>query len=346
MRKAPRVVLIAFVGALVGRDVLGTALGADRLGIHTTDRLLHGGAQLYVEVRGDDRRAPVLIWLHGGPGAPERPLFRYFNSALEHDFTVVNWDQRGTARSFDARADPVHLTVDQHVEDLDVVVAHVRRALGRDRVFIVGHSWGGTLGLLYAHAHPEHVAGIVAVAPDVAPAEAQRRQYAFVSSEAARLDDLRALRRLETLGSAPYRSAKALLAVDGLAERYGAVFHRRPHQFWILFSGMARGLVRPWELPRYFQANSASLQAMNAELLDLDLRTTVPSVEVPVVFMLGRFDRHVDATLASSYYDELKAPSKRLVWFEDSAHNPPFEEAAAFNAAVVTQLAAIPSARP
>jgi hypothetical protein len=38
------------------------------------------GARLFVALRGDDRRAPVLLWLHGGPGGAERPLFRYFDS--------------------------------------------------------------------------------------------------------------------------------------------------------------------------------------------------------------------------------------------------------------------------
>src|SRR4051794_32204726 len=54
-------------------------------------------ARLFLNVRGADRRAPVLLWLHGGPGGAERPLFRYYDSALEKRFVVAYWDQRGTA---------------------------------------------------------------------------------------------------------------------------------------------------------------------------------------------------------------------------------------------------------
>jgi hypothetical protein len=63
--------------------------------------------------------------------------------------------------------------------------------------------------------------------------------------------------------------------------------------------------------------------------------TQVRRFDVPVVFMLGRHDWHVPAVLAARYFDTIEAPSKRLVWFEQSAHNPPFEEPDAFVRAVV-----------
>jgi pimeloyl-ACP methyl ester carboxylesterase len=57
-------------------------------------------------------------------------------------------------------------------------------------------------------------------------------------------------------------------------------------------------------------------------------------VEVPVLFALGRHDRQVDARIAADYFDVLQAEHKRLVWFDQSAHNVPFEEPERFNAEV------------
>jgi hypothetical protein len=57
------------------------------------------GAEFFLLTRGADRRAPVLLWPHGVPGAAERPLFRYFNGELEQDFAVAYRDQRGAGRS-------------------------------------------------------------------------------------------------------------------------------------------------------------------------------------------------------------------------------------------------------
>jgi pimeloyl-ACP methyl ester carboxylesterase len=126
--------------------------------------------------------------------------------------------------------------------------------------------------------------------------------------------------------------------MEKLAERYGGVFHKAPHKGWILVHGVLGGLVTPWEIPRFIRANTVSLEAMNKELLELDLARSVPSIEVPVFFFLGRHDRHAEATQAATYYAALRAPVKRLIWFENSAHNVPFEEPELFNATVVRVL--------
>ena len=288
-------------------------------------------AQVYLLTRGADAAAPVLLWLHGGPGAAERPLFRYFNSALEHRFVVVYWDQRGAGRSFDRKADPRRLTVAQHLRDLDAVVDHLRNVLARRRIVLVGHSWGAALGLLYADAHPEKVSAIIGVNPLIARRLAEQSEYEFVIEEASRRHDTRTMERVRTIGSPPFERHRD-------AHKYGGIFHREPRRFWVMLRAIASGFVRPWEIRRIIQGNNVSLEAMNRELLDLDLGRSVTSLEVPVVFFLGRYDRHVDPRIAAGYLSGLQAPDKRVRWFENSAHNVPFEEAASFNAAIVSEL--------
>jgi proline iminopeptidase len=291
-------------------------------------------ARLYLETRGADRSAPVVLWLHGGPGGAERPLFRYFDGALENDFVVAYLDQRGAGRSFDPAADPRRLTVARQVDDVAAVVAHLRRMFGRDRVVLLGHSWGAELALLHAHAHPHDVALVIGVNPVVSVRRAQWAQWAFVEAEALRRGDEATQRRLAALGPPPHASAAALLAVDDVADRYGALFHRRPNRLTTVVLGIFRGLVTPWEIPSFIRANRVSLDAMTPELLALDLADAVPRVDVPVAFFVGRWDRHVDAASAADYLDRLRAPAKELVWFETSAHNVPFEEPERFVAAV------------
>src|SRR5262249_44096344 len=147
------------------------------------------GAKLFMLTRGTDRRAPVLLWLHGGPGGPERPLFRYFNGDLENHFVVAYWDQRGAGRSFDPEADPHRLTISRHLADLDTVVEHLKRAHGQDKIVLVGHSWGSVLGLLYVQRHPEKVSAFIGVAQVVSWLRTQQGRYDFVAAEAARQKD-------------------------------------------------------------------------------------------------------------------------------------------------------------
>jgi len=309
--------------------------------IKRSEHLTLDGARMYLLTRGSDRSAPLLLWLHGGPGGAERPLFRYFNSELENHFVVAYWDQRGAGRSFDPKADPHRLTIAQHVVDLDAVVDHLRHSLGQDKIILMGHSWGAVLGLLYAQAHPDKVAAFIGVNPVVSTREGQQAEYDFVLAEASRRNDSGALAQLRKIGPPPYKKVGEVLTMEKLVQRYGGVFHKEPRRTWIMVRAIFSGLVTPWEIPRLIHANNVSLEAMNEELLGLDLARSVPSTGVPVLFFLGRYDRHTDGKLAATYLATLCAPVKGLVWFEKSAHNVPFEEPRLFNATVVRELQSV-----
>jgi proline iminopeptidase len=103
--------------------------------------------------------------------------------------------------------------------------------------------------------------------------------------------------------------------------------------------------VTPWEFISIHRGIHASLSAMTSELLSLDLERAVPSVDVPVYFFLGRYDRYVDSTIAASYFETLRAPGKQLIWCDDSAHNVPFEGPEWFNETAVNILQSIGTRR-
>lgn len=70
------------------------------------------------------------------------------------------------------------------------------------------------------------------------------------------------------------------------------------------------------------------------EVSALNLVNAVPALQKPMFFFIGRHDHVVAAETSVAYFDMLTAPSKNFVWFEDSAHEPPVEEPAKFNAAM------------
>ncbi len=114
---------------------------------------LTDGHVMYWEQVGNPNGKPVLF-LHGGPGAGAGPVHRrFFDPSF---WRVIIFDQRGAGRSLplgslDANTTP-HL-----VEDIETL----RQFLGIERLLLFGGSWGSTLALAYAQAHPERVAGAV-----------------------------------------------------------------------------------------------------------------------------------------------------------------------------------------
>lgn len=119
--------------------------------VHALD--VDGGHRLYVEECGNPRGLPV-IYLHGGPGSGCKPFHRRFFNPEQ--YRIILLDQRGAGRSL-----PSGCIENNTTQDLVADLETIRGRLGIDRWLVYGGSWGSTLGLLYAQAHPERVSGMV-----------------------------------------------------------------------------------------------------------------------------------------------------------------------------------------
>jgi pimeloyl-ACP methyl ester carboxylesterase len=85
-----------------------------------------------------------------------------------------------------------------------------------------------------------------------------------------------------------------------------------------------------WDKIHYFRGVAFSQRQAREKMTSVNVMERVPHVEVPVYFCIGRYDHVASTTLAQEYFDRLGAPKKTWIWFEDSAHYPPFEEPEAF----------------
>ena len=306
--------------------------------VATMEMVTVGGVSQSIWFRGVSRSNPPLILLHGGPGASESALFRYYNAALEQHFLVVYWEQRGTGRSFHADMPPASMTIERFVRDLDEVVALVGRRFGKDKVVLLGHSWGTVLGTIYASRHPEKVLAYVGVAQIADMQQGDRLSFAFALSEARRRGNAKAISALERVGPPPYTSVAERLAVGRWVERFGGVFHAPLSTGKLIGAALSTDEANLIDLVKFGQGNRFSLRQLDAELSQLHLSAHYRAFDVPIYFLLGRYDWHVPAVLAAHYFATIRAPCKRLVWFEASAHNPPFEEPETFNRLLIEEV--------
>ena len=130
--------------------------------ISLLEKVSIGGTNQWITVRGEDRRNPILLYLHGGPGHAEmgsNPRFK----ELEKRYVVVNWDQRGSGKSFSPNLSKETLNVDQFLSDTHEMVEMLKKRFGREKIYLVGHSWGSLLGMIEISKHPESLYAYVGV---------------------------------------------------------------------------------------------------------------------------------------------------------------------------------------
>ncbi len=300
-------------------------------------RVRLGGIEQSITLRGKDDTAPILIWLHGGPGMDATGMWRRNNAALEDEFVVVYWTQRGTGRSWSKDISPDSMTLEQFVSDLDELIDIVRQRFGAERVVLAGHSWGTNVGVAYVQAHPDKVSAYVGVSQVVGAAEGERRSYEFALSEAKRRANAKAVAELEGIGPPPYEIDALLLQRKWLSE-FGGDWHKPrslPQLMWESFGASEMTLL---DGVHFWRGSEFSLEALESDINAANWRRDARAFDVPVFIAAGRHDHNTDADLQREYFDEIAAPSKHFEWFENSAHSPPFEEPEAFNAFMVEHV--------
>jgi len=255
---------------------------------------------------------------------------------LEDQFLVVYWEQRGAGRSYRSDIPRSSMTIDRMVQDLDELVDIVRSRFGKDRIVLLGHSWGTILGTLYASRHPRKISAYVGVAQIANFSEGERASLAWALHEAEARRDQRALEALRAIAPGP-RSVDEELALGRWVERFGGARRGGLSTGKLIWTALRTDEAGLMDLVRFGKGNRFSLEALRPQYARVDL-TRMQCFEVPMIFMLGRYDWHVPAVLAAEYFRSVEAPSKRLVWFDGSAHDPPFEEPDAFVRAMLAYV--------
>jgi pimeloyl-ACP methyl ester carboxylesterase len=289
---------------------------------------INGLAQ-WITIRGRDRKNPVLLWLHGGPGiamSNQAPLF----FAWERDFTIVQWDQPGggatLARNGLEATGP--LTIERFTADAIAVAEWTRAHLGCRKIVVMGVSWGTILGLELASRRPDLVAAYVGTGQFVSGPRGEKLGYDLALAGAETRGDAAALAELQKVGPPPYTRFEDFIVRQkyvnppgeppspeekaATAEAAKLLAAPAPADArWV-----ARGLPdRDW-VKAFLDTQRAAFRETNAfEADSLGL-----TFKVPMFFFQGQNDWNTPTALVRDYAARIKAPHKELVILPGADH--------------------------
>lgn len=282
---------------------------------------------LSLMIRGTDTANPVLLFLAGGPGGTELGAMRKHGQALESDFVVATLDQRGTGRSYGAIEPTSTLSLSHAVDDVIDVTDYLRDRFEQDQIYLVGQSWGTTLGVLAARQSPEKYAAFVGVGQMVSQRETDLIFYEDTLAWARSNDNAGLERELEAIGPPPYDDLLNYPTVLGYEQEVYPYDHSvNSEGAGQMLENLPVGEYSAMDTVNIVRGLLDTFAIMYPQLQDIDFRTDVTRLEVPVYLVQGRYEARGRAELAAEWFRLLEAPSKKWIEFETSGHRPLFEQ--------------------
>ena len=305
--------------------------------IAVMEKVTLGGSEEWITIRGKDVDKPVLIYLGiGGPGAGGFPASALTLTPLEESFVVVNWDQPGTGKSYDA-APISSLTLDKFVSDAHELTLMMRERFQEQKVYVLGLSWGTIVGIKLIQAYPELFHAYVGNGQMVNTTENDRIGYELALEYARELGDTKVVENLQRNGPPPYVG-------EGMAFKYAlynnVLFRHMDSPTLEMILVLVPQFTREYGLVdrvNFARGLLDSFPAIYPQLRDLDFEQQANVLDVPVYFLVGREDVNAVASLVERYYKTLQDPHKALIWLEGGHGATPEQLADVFTTRVLPE---------
>lgn len=280
------------------------------------------GAELEVMIRGKSRNAPILLFVHGGPCCSEIPYARKYQKNLEKDFTVVHYDQRGSGKSYEFGKEYSLLTAVDHMEDLIALTEYIKEYLGEAQVILIGHSYGTYIATQAAAQRPDLYRAYVGIGQMSNTVESELSSFRKCIAAAENEKDAEYLKSLETKVS-----GGESITPRSYMRKYGFAA-RKINDNADYLKGFLFGTEYNWlDAIRFYLASMKYQDALIEEALNYPITGIVTEVNIPVYFIMGKYDGMTSPETAEKYLRNMKGEgAKEFILFEDSAHYPQFEE--------------------
>lgn len=287
------------------------------------------GVSLEVMIRGKDRNNPVLIFVHGGPCCSEIPYARKYQDNLEKDFTIVHFDQRGSGKSYKFGGDYSTVIATTHVDDLIALTEYMKEYLKKEQVILVGHSYGTYISTMAAAERPDLYQAYVGIGQmsNTIESELSSLEKCIAEAEnAGKKEDVEYLKGLKSSIS----KGESITPRD-YVRKYGFAARKIDDNADYLRAFLFGTEYNLLDAIRFYTASIKYQDSLIQYALDHPLTDIVIEINIPVYFVMGKYDGMTSAEAAERYLYSLTGEgAKEFKLFDESAHYPQFEEEETF----------------
>jgi pimeloyl-ACP methyl ester carboxylesterase len=269
-----------------------------------------GGIDQWIAIQGRDAANPAILYLHGGPGEAQSPFLKEF-LPWEQDFTVVNWDQRGSGKTYGKNGPSTpDMTMDRMAQDAVELAEHVRKRLARRRIVLVGQSWGAALGVQVVKRRPDLFAAFVGTGLPVSWVSSLESTERYAREQATAAGDQAALKALEEAQALPPNDLRRL---NGSWRWRMAPSDLEYLKLQGAFMGPApqAGDVADWAAGGDF-----TRKKLLPAVFSLDITPLGYDFALPMFVIQGRNDHVTSFDAARDWVGRLHAPAKAFVPIE------------------------------
>jgi len=309
-------------------------------GLALLEEVTLGGYQQSILIRTQAPTNPVLLILHGGPGATLMPFIEQIQpAALEENFTVVHWDQRGAGKSYDPSLTLDDLSAENLVSDTMELTNILRERFGQEKIFLTGHSWGSGLGFLVIQQDSSPYLAYIPSAERISWVASHEAGFDWIKQQATEQQVAPVLEQIAKIE--PFD----IDDTDDVAALYqGLIYFRGGDVYtpglWDEMMAYAMGGKSPYytqgEIDTYIDAMDITQAAIEPFIADsYDLSRTFVKSDIPIHFIQGEHDQYAPEALSRPYFEALDAPAKSYTVISGAGHSMMYDQPDAWAAALI-----------
>ena len=276
------------------------------------------GSRQWINIYGKNLDNPVLLYLHGGPGYASSPISFAFTRKWADVYTVVTWDQRNCGKSYSDDQNSTTLTYDLMMSDGEELTKFLREYLDKDKITLLGHSWGTFYGCNLVLAHPEYYECYIGTGQVV---DFDKNEEAFMRVAGTWVADEEGKNLYQTLTSQPGYNKEYYAARQALMKKYGYDMMAEGADYNLVATRIFNPYYSLGDYSRFLKADSSVYD----DFIDSDefrkfslLGRT--EYQVPYYNINGDKDYQTNWLIAREYFDDISAPHKELFIMKDMTH--------------------------